>query len=125
MKKVFPDGLIFRIERNLKDLNGMPCKQQLTIDANFEKGFPKKNNSKSDINQTILITRRQLFETSLANITKEHHQVEFTVNDLIVIAMNYNLALNEIILVFRFVCHVGMHACNFVLQFPLGHLSNP
>ena len=73
MKTVLPSAFIFRIEKNLRDLNGMPSKPQLTIDANFEEAL--LHGSKSDMSQTVLITRRHIFESALIGITKKHHQV--------------------------------------------------
>ena len=75
MKTVLPSAFVFRIEKNLRDLNGMPSKPQLTIDANFEEVTLHQNGSKSDINQNVLITRRHTFESALISITKNHHQV--------------------------------------------------
>ena len=75
MKSVYPKGFTFRIEKNLRDLQGMPSKPQLTIDANFEELVVSKTQEKKDINQTILIVRRNKFESALVEITKKHHQV--------------------------------------------------
>ncbi len=74
MKTVYPKGLIFRQERNLRDLHGMPTGQQLTIDANFEE-VSKPKSARKEINQNVLITRRNIFESSLVEITKKFHQV--------------------------------------------------
>eukprot|EP00794_Sanderia_malayensis_P019078 gene19079-20994_t len=73
MKTVYPKGFTLRQEKNLRDLNGMPAGQQLTIDANFEELFGSKER-KEAISQTVLITRRNLFESSLLDITKKFHQ---------------------------------------------------
>lgn len=75
MKTVYPNGFTFRIEKNLRDLNGMPSGPQLTIEANFEDVMSSKHVDKKDTSQTVLITRRNLFETALIDITKKHHQV--------------------------------------------------
>ena len=53
----------------------MPSKQQLTIDANFEEASSDHSGSKSDLKHTVLITRKHMFESSLIEITKKHHQV--------------------------------------------------
>eukprot|EP00112_Aurelia_sp_Birch-Aquarium-sp1_P015130 Seg3325.5 transcript_id=Seg3325.5/GoldUCD/mRNA.D3Y31 product="DNA replication factor Cdt1" protein_id=Seg3325.5/GoldUCD/D3Y31 len=74
MKTVYPNGFTFRIEKNLRDLNGMPSGPQLTIEANFEDVMSSKHVDKKDTSQTVLITRRNLFETALIDITKKHHQ---------------------------------------------------
>ena len=75
MKTVYPNGFTFRIEKNLRDLNGMPSGPQLTIEANLEDVISSKCVDKKDISQSVLITRRNLFETALIEITKKHHQV--------------------------------------------------
>ncbi|XP_065065111.1 DNA replication factor Cdt1-like isoform X2 [Rhopilema esculentum] len=74
MKAVYPKGFTFRIEKKLRDLQGMPSKPQLTIDANFEELVVSKAQERKDINQTVLILRRNKFESALVEITKKHHQ---------------------------------------------------
>ena len=63
----------------------MPSKPQLTIDAHFEEAAAHQHVSKADLNQTVLITRRNLFETSLVDITKKHHQVNIILKKLDII----------------------------------------
>ena len=75
MKTALPSGFIFRIEKNLRGLNGMPSKPQLTIDANFEEASLDHGGSKSDLKHTVLVTRKHMFESALVEITKKHHQV--------------------------------------------------
>ncbi len=89
MKHVYPTGFILRQEKNLRDLNGMPTGQQMTIDANFEE-VKTSRGVKDAISQTVLITRKNIFESALVEIAKKHHQV----------VMSTSLLLNFLILNF-------------------------
>ena len=75
IKTVYPSGFTFRQEKGLRGVDGLPVSSQLTIDANFEDVIATLKQGKNQISPSVLVTRRNVFESKLADIIKKHHQV--------------------------------------------------